>query len=122
MSAKAGTANLITGTRILCSVALLFCSAFSTSFYILYLVAGFTDIIDGEVARRTNTVSTFGVKAGQRGIYPVCRGMPVEAAAKPHRCVVVMDLDRSHCANQNDKHVFRLCDSKKVCCLTYGYE
>ena len=62
MSAKAGAANLITGTRILCSVALLFCPVFSLSFYILYLVAGLTDMIDGAVARKTGTVSEFGAK------------------------------------------------------------
>ena len=46
MSARAGTANLITGTRILCSVALLFCPAFSLPFFVLYLAAGLTDMID----------------------------------------------------------------------------
>ena len=55
-------ADLITGTRILCSVALLFCQHFSASFYILYLVAGFTDMIDGPVARKTGTVSELGAK------------------------------------------------------------
>ena len=36
---KIRIANLITGTRILCSVALLFCPAFSLSFFVLYLAA-----------------------------------------------------------------------------------
>ena len=62
MNAKAGLANLITGTRILCSVALLFCPAFSLSFFVLYLAAGFTDMIDGPVARKTGTVSELGAK------------------------------------------------------------
>ena len=62
MGAKAGTANLITGTRILCSIVLLFCSPFSPSFYALYLVAGLTDMIDGPVARKTGTVSELGAK------------------------------------------------------------
>ena len=55
-------ANLITIIRILCSVALLFCPAFSGAFYTLYITAGLTDIVDGWVARRTNTVSEFGAK------------------------------------------------------------
>ena len=55
-------ANIITSSRILCSVALLFFPAFSSGFYILYLIAGFTDMIDGTVARKTNTVSEFGSK------------------------------------------------------------
>ena len=62
MSAKVGAANLITGSRILFSVALLFCPAFSMSFYVLYLVAGMTDMIDGAVARMTGTSGTLGVK------------------------------------------------------------
>lgn len=53
-------ANFITSLRIICSIALLFCSALSPAFYALYIVAGFTDMIDGAVARKTNTVSEFG--------------------------------------------------------------
>ena len=56
MNAKARMANLITGTRILCSNALLFCPAFSPSFVVLYLVAGLTDMVDGAVARKTGTL------------------------------------------------------------------
>ena len=62
MSSKAGAANLITGTRILCSIALLFCQPFSPSFVVLYLVSGLTDMTDGAVARRSNTASEFGAK------------------------------------------------------------
>jgi len=62
MGTKAETANLITGTRILCSVALLFCPAFSLLFFVLYLAAGLTDMIDGPVARKNGTVSEFGAK------------------------------------------------------------
>lgn len=53
-------ANIITGCRILCSIFLLFVPVFSPIFHILYLVAGFTDMIDGTVARKTNTVSETG--------------------------------------------------------------
>ena len=59
---KMQIANLITGFRIVCGFALLFCQPFSTSFYVLYLVAGLTDMIDGAVARRTGTTSKFGAK------------------------------------------------------------
>ena len=59
---KIRIADLITLTRILCSIALLFCPAFSPAFCILYLLAGLTDMIDGAVARRTNTASAFGAK------------------------------------------------------------
>ena len=53
-------ANIITGFRIIFSAALLFCPVFSPVFYILYLASGITDMTDGTVARKTNTVSKFG--------------------------------------------------------------
>ena len=55
-------ANLITGFRVLISIALLFCPVFSPAFYVLYLIAGLSDMIDGTIARRTNTVSEFGAR------------------------------------------------------------
>lgn len=55
-------ANIITASRILFSIALLFCPSFSPAFYVLYVSAGLTDMIDGIVARRTNTVSGFGAR------------------------------------------------------------
>ena len=59
---KLNMANIITGIRIVCSMALLFCPVFSSAFYILYIVAGISDMIDGTVARKTGTVSNFGSK------------------------------------------------------------
>lgn len=53
-------ANIITSCRILCSILLLFVPAFSPMFCILYLVAGFTDMIDGTIARKTGTANEFG--------------------------------------------------------------
>ena len=55
-------ANIITIIRILCSIAILFCPVFSVAFYSLYITAGLSDMIDGWVARKTNTVSAFGSK------------------------------------------------------------
>lgn len=55
-------ANSITGIRIVCSIALLFCPVFSPVFYVLYIIAGVSDMIDGAVARKTGTVSEFGSK------------------------------------------------------------
>ena len=55
-------ANLITCIRILCSIALLFVPAFSPAFYVLYLVAGVSDMVDGPVARKTGTAGAFGAK------------------------------------------------------------
>ena len=62
MKGNVQVANAITSMRILCSIALLFCPACSTVFYVLYIGAGFTDMIDGTIARKTNTVSELGSK------------------------------------------------------------
>ena len=55
-------ANFITVIRIICSIILLFCPVFSPAFYVLYIIAGVSDMIDGAVARTTGTVSDFGSK------------------------------------------------------------
>lgn len=55
-------ADIITCSRIVFSIALLFIPPFSPAFYVLYCAAGLTDMIDGTVARKTNTVSAFGAK------------------------------------------------------------
>ena len=55
-------ANVITGIRIVCSIALLFCPVFSPAFDALYITAGVSDMADGAVARKTGTVSEFGSK------------------------------------------------------------
>ena len=55
-------ANVITGCRIIFSIGLLFAPVPSSMFYGFYLLAGFTDMIDGTVARMTHTDSEFGAK------------------------------------------------------------
>ena len=55
-------ADIITGFRIVFSIAILFFSPFSPMFYVLYTAAGLTDMIDGTVAGKANSVSTFGAK------------------------------------------------------------
>ena len=53
-------ANILTGCRILGSILLLFLPAFSAAFYITYLFCGFSDMVDGTIARKTNSTSRFG--------------------------------------------------------------
>ena len=55
-------ANAITIFRIADSIALLLCPVFSPAFYAFYIMAGVSDMLDGFVARKTNTVSRFGAK------------------------------------------------------------
>ena len=53
-------ANILTGCRILGCLLLLLFSAFSSEFYITYLLCGFSDMIDGTIARKTNSTTNFG--------------------------------------------------------------
>ncbi len=53
-------ANAITSLRIIGSVVLLLFDVPSFPFYITYLLCGFSDMIDGTIARNTNAVSSFG--------------------------------------------------------------
>ena len=62
MKLKKHIANIITSCRIVCSILMLFFSGFSVQWYILYLLCGFSDVIDGAVARKTNSVSEFGTQ------------------------------------------------------------
>ena len=55
-------ANIITGCRIIGSILLLFFPAFSLTFYITYIICGFSDMIDGTIARKTNSISELGAK------------------------------------------------------------
>ena len=55
-------ANIVTSCRILGSVLLLFFPAFSIGFYILYIICGLSDMVDGTIARKTNNTSEFGAK------------------------------------------------------------
>ena len=59
---KKQIANIITGIRILCSSIMLLFPVLSLGFYIMYLICGFSDMLDGTVARKTNSVSSFGSK------------------------------------------------------------
>ena len=53
-------ANILTGCRIFGSILLLFFPAFSLAFYVTYILCGFSDMIDGTIARKTNSTSEFG--------------------------------------------------------------
>ncbi len=53
-------ANIITGIRIVCALALIFCPAFSTCFYVLYILGGVSDVFDGIAARHLGKETKFG--------------------------------------------------------------
>lgn len=57
---KKHLANTCTGYRIFGSFLLLFFPVFSAEFYLTYVLCGVSDMIDGMVARKTNSTSEFG--------------------------------------------------------------
>ena len=59
---KKHIANIITALRIACSLPLLFIPLSSVWFYVFYLLCGLSDMVDGTVARKTNSASEFGAR------------------------------------------------------------
>jgi len=57
---KSSLPNLVTGIRIICALFLLFLQPFSLAFFIIYAIAGASDLLDGYLARRFNVISHFG--------------------------------------------------------------
>ena len=54
--------NIITGIRILCALILIFCPAFSAWFYVLYILGGLSDVLDGFAARHLGKETKFGAR------------------------------------------------------------
>ncbi len=62
MSKLKSLPNFITALRIVGTIYLLFTEPFEKTFFIIYTLAGITDVLDGFIARKTNSVSEFGTK------------------------------------------------------------
>lgn len=56
------SANFISAARIVLSLLLLLLKPLSTAFVVIYLLCGFSDVLDGYIARKTHTESTLGSK------------------------------------------------------------
>lgn len=54
--------NIITCSRIILSIILFFTEPFHLPFYIMYIISGFSDMIDGYIARKTKAASILGAK------------------------------------------------------------
>ena len=59
---KFNAADCMTSLRIAASLFLLFLSPGSTGFFAVYTLAGLTDALDGWLARKTGTASSFGAR------------------------------------------------------------
>ena len=55
-------ANILTAIRIICALLILIFPAFSTWFYLFYLLGGFTDAVDGTVARKLGKATVWGAR------------------------------------------------------------
>ena len=70
-------ANYISVSRIIMSIMLLITKTFSTTFYIIYIYCGISDMLDGFIARKTKNESKIGAgldsiatfSAIQEGLY-----------------------------------------------------
>ncbi len=54
--------NLLTTLRIVGALVLIFLPTMETAFYVIYVLCGLTDVLDGTLARRLHTASAFGAK------------------------------------------------------------
>ena len=54
--------NCISFSRIIFSLILIFITPLSIAFYAIYIICGFSDIMDGFIARKTVTTSILGAK------------------------------------------------------------
>ena len=59
---KRNLADMLTGVRISGSILLAFLPAFSAPFYAVYLICGLSDMLDGAIARWTNSAGAFGAR------------------------------------------------------------
>lgn len=62
MSQNINIPNSITSLRVVGTFFLLFLMPLSPEFFVVYLLTGITDVLDGFIARKTKTVSEFGSK------------------------------------------------------------
>lgn len=60
--AKLNIPNCITSVRIVGTAVLLFLPPLTALFFVIYTLCGISDVLDGWVARKTNSSSEFGAK------------------------------------------------------------
>jgi len=59
-SEKMTAPNCITAARIIGAFSLIFLTPLSAVYYVVYTLCGFSDILDGWIARKTNQLTDFG--------------------------------------------------------------
>lgn len=59
---KKNIANFITSIRLVGAIVLIFLETLSKPFFVVYIISGISDAVDGFVARKLNITSEFGSK------------------------------------------------------------
>ncbi len=59
---RAWIPNLVTSLRIFGGISLIFLPVLGISFYIVYILCGLSDVLDGFLARKLRTASAFGAR------------------------------------------------------------
>jgi len=77
-------ANILTGIRILCGILILCFPAFSGWYYFFYLLGGFTDAIDGTLARKMGEESDFGAKFDTAADFVFAIAVVIQVAGNLH--------------------------------------
>ncbi len=57
---KKNLANIVSLSRVAGAIVLFFCKSLSKTFLAIYIFCGFTDLIDGPIARKTKSTGTLG--------------------------------------------------------------
>ena len=119
---KKHIANIITGSRIVLSLPLLFIPLTSAWFYAFYLLCGLSDIIDGTVARRTKSASEFGARLDTVSDFVfMTRGFDQIPAASSYPRMAV-DMDRYYRHDQAWKRCLEIYSHEKTHIPSYRSE
>lgn len=71
--------NIISASRCAAAIVMLLFSSFSTYFWVMYCWCGFSDMIDGPLARKMNAVSDIGSRIDSLAdlVFVICAGIKI---------------------------------------------
>ena len=86
--------NICTMLRIVGTVGLLLIRPLTLPFYLLYTFCGITDVLDGTIARATNSTSEFGARLYRCGTGDPCLLLCYSRCAVSPVCVTAYDSEQ----------------------------
>ena len=93
-------ANSITCIRIACSIALLFCPVFSAAFYVVYIIAGVSDMIRRDSCEENGYSQRIWVKTGFCCRFYSGSYMPDKAYSNTPYPEMACHLDHHNCRDK----------------------